>query len=47
MYSWAEAAASYGLAVRAVLELQEKGTPNYWEAAASAHEYMLDAFVKP
>jgi 2-methylisocitrate lyase-like PEP mutase family enzyme len=41
------AAASYGLAVRAVQELQEKGTPNYWESAASAREYMLDAFVKP
>ena len=41
------AAASYGLAVRAVQELQEKGTPNYWDAAASARPYMLDAFVTP
>jgi 2-methylisocitrate lyase-like PEP mutase family enzyme len=41
------AAASYGLAVRAVQELQETGTPNYWEAAAAARSHMLDAFVKP
>jgi 2-methylisocitrate lyase-like PEP mutase family enzyme len=41
------AAASYGLAVQAVQELQETGTPNYWEAAAAARSHMLDAFVKP
>ena len=41
------AAASYGLAVRAVQELQETGTPNYWEAAAAARPYLLEAFVKP
>lgn len=41
------AAASYGLAVRAVQELQDTGTPNYWEAAAAARRHMLDAFVKP
>jgi 2-methylisocitrate lyase-like PEP mutase family enzyme len=41
------AAASYGLAVRAVQELQEKGTPNYWEAAAAVRPHMQDAFVKP
>jgi 2-methylisocitrate lyase-like PEP mutase family enzyme len=41
------AAASYGLAVRAVQELQETGTPNYWDAAAAARSHMLDAFVKP
>ncbi len=41
------AAAGYGLAVRAVQELQEKGTPNYWEAAAAARPRMQDAFVKP
>ncbi len=41
------AAASYGLAVRAVQELQETGTPNYWEAAAAARPSMLEAFVKP
>jgi 2-methylisocitrate lyase-like PEP mutase family enzyme len=41
------AAASYGLAVRAVRELQESGTPNYWEDAAAARTLMLDAFVKP
>jgi 2-methylisocitrate lyase-like PEP mutase family enzyme len=41
------AAASYGLAVRAVQELQEHGTTNYWEDAASARTHMLDAFVKP
>jgi 2-methylisocitrate lyase-like PEP mutase family enzyme len=41
------AAASYGLAVRAVQELQEQGTPNYWEDAATARTHMLEAFVKP
>ena len=41
------AAASYGLAVRAVQELQETGTPNYWEAAAAARPHMLEAFLKP
>jgi 2-methylisocitrate lyase-like PEP mutase family enzyme len=41
------AAAGYGLAVRAVQELQEKGTPNYWEAAAAARERMQGAFLKP
>jgi 2-methylisocitrate lyase-like PEP mutase family enzyme len=41
------AAASYGLAVQAVQELQKTGTPNYWEAAAAARSHMLDAFVKP
>jgi 2-methylisocitrate lyase-like PEP mutase family enzyme len=41
------AAASYGLAVRAVQELQEQGTANYWEAAAAVRTPMQDAFVKP
>ena len=41
------AAAGYGLAVRAVLELQEEGTPNYWEEAGAARRMMQDAFVTP
>jgi 2-methylisocitrate lyase-like PEP mutase family enzyme len=41
------AASSYGWAIRAVQELQERGTPNYWETAAAARTHMLEAFVKP
>ena len=41
------AAASYGFAVEAVKELQTNGLANYWEAAAAARPYLLEAFVKP
>jgi 2-methylisocitrate lyase-like PEP mutase family enzyme len=41
------AAASYGFAVEAVRQLQEKGTTNYWEQAGAARGAMQKAFVKP
>jgi 2-methylisocitrate lyase-like PEP mutase family enzyme len=41
------AAASYGFAVEAVRQLQEKGTPNYWEQAGAARSAMQASFVKP
>ncbi len=41
------AAASYGFAVEAVRQLQEKGTPNYWEMAGAARTAMQESFVKP
>jgi 2-methylisocitrate lyase-like PEP mutase family enzyme len=41
------AAASYGFAVEAVRQLQEKGTPNYWEQAGAARGAMKASFVKP
>jgi 2-methylisocitrate lyase-like PEP mutase family enzyme len=43
----AVAAASYGFAVEAVKELQERGTANYWERAGAAREAMAAGFVKP
>jgi 2-methylisocitrate lyase-like PEP mutase family enzyme len=41
------AAASYGVAVEAVRQLQEKGTPIYWEQAGAARSAMQASFVKP
>jgi 2-methylisocitrate lyase-like PEP mutase family enzyme len=41
------ATASYGFAVEAVKELQQKGTPNYWDRAGAAREAMVASFVKP
>jgi 2-methylisocitrate lyase-like PEP mutase family enzyme len=41
------AAASYGFAVTAVKQLRDKGTTNYWDAAAAARDDMLSAFVSP
>jgi 2-methylisocitrate lyase-like PEP mutase family enzyme len=41
------AAASYGFAVEAVRQLQDKGTPNYWEQAWAARGAMQASFVKP
>jgi 2-methylisocitrate lyase-like PEP mutase family enzyme len=41
------AAASYGFAVEAVRQLQEKGTPNYWDMAGAARTAMQESFVKP
>ena len=40
-------AAAYGFAIEAVKQLQDKGTPNYWEKAAAARADMMAAFVKP
>ncbi|HWF16446.1 MAG TPA: isocitrate lyase/phosphoenolpyruvate mutase family protein [Acidimicrobiales bacterium] len=37
-------AAAYGFAVEAVKELQEQGTPNYWEMAGAARGDMQQAF---
>ena len=37
----------YGFAVEAVRQLQEKGTPNYWEQAGAVQPAMQEAFVKP
>ncbi len=41
------AAASYGFAIEAVRQLQEKGTTNYWEQAGAVRTAMKEAFVKP
>jgi len=41
------AAASYGFAVTAVKQLRDEGTTNYWDAAATARDDMLSAFVSP
>jgi 2-methylisocitrate lyase-like PEP mutase family enzyme len=41
------AAASYGFAIGAVRQLQDAGTPNYWELSGVARKAMLDSFVKP
>ncbi len=42
------AVASYGFAVEAVRQLQEQGTPNYWEAAGAARSALqASSFVKP
>ena len=40
------AAATYGFAVEAVKELQQKGTANYWDRAGAAREAMAASFVK-
>jgi 2-methylisocitrate lyase-like PEP mutase family enzyme len=41
------AAAAYGFAVDAVRELQEKGTPVYWDRAGAVRTHMVKAFVAP
>jgi 2-methylisocitrate lyase-like PEP mutase family enzyme len=41
------AAASYGYALAAVKELQEKGTTNYWSLAGEAREHMVQRFDAP
>ena len=43
----AVAAAAYGFAIRAVTQLRDEGTPNYWELAGAARTDMLAAFDKP
>ena len=43
----AVAAASYGFAVRAVTQLRDEGTPNYWELAGVARPVMTASFEKP
>ena len=43
----AVAAAAYGFAVRAVTQLRDEGTPNYWELAGEARTAMVDGFAKP
>ncbi len=43
----AVAAACYGFAIRAVTQLRDEGTANYWELAGAARKEMLAAFVKP
>jgi 2-methylisocitrate lyase-like PEP mutase family enzyme len=41
------AAASYGFALEAVRQLQDTGTPNYWELSGVARQAMNETFVKP
>ena len=41
------AAASYGYAIEAINELQDKGVATYWDEANAARADMLAAFVKP
>jgi 2-methylisocitrate lyase-like PEP mutase family enzyme len=43
----AVAAAAYGYAIRAVTELRDQGTANYWDLAAAARTNMVAAFVTP
>ncbi len=43
----AVAAAAYGFAVRAVTQLRDEGTPNYWELAGAARTAMMASFEKP
>jgi 2-methylisocitrate lyase-like PEP mutase family enzyme len=41
------AAASYGFAVRAVTELRDEGTANYWELAGVARTAIGESFERP
>jgi 2-methylisocitrate lyase-like PEP mutase family enzyme len=43
----AVAAAASGFAVRAVPQLRDEGTPNYWELAGAARTAMMASFEKP